>query len=225
MNIQRKFIMIKYWLKLLKSNRSLPSAIYQLLLTDTNNELTYNGKNWAYQIKHILDECGLSYLWEVQDPDLIDFKVIKNRILDIYKQTWYTSINNSKRLEYYSMYKHEFKQDIYLNKIQTNKFRIALSRFRLSSHDLAIEKGRHTNIPRENRKCTKCTMNCIESEYHFLLVCPVYRELRIKYFKPYYCHWPTLHKFESLMSIESPQSLNNVSKFIYHAMKLRKNDT
>ena len=33
---------------------------------------------------------------------------IKPRIFDTYKQSWYSSINNSNRLEMYSRYKHDF---------------------------------------------------------------------------------------------------------------------
>ena len=57
----------------------------------------------------------------------------------------------------------------YLSCISINKFRISLSRFRLSSHDSAIEKGRHSNIEREQRKCIYCNMKVIETEFHFLL--------------------------------------------------------
>ena len=44
-----------------------------------------------------------------------------------------------------------------------------------------------------------CNGTYIENEYHFLLVCPLYRDLRIKYFKAYYCRWPTLNEFDDLM--------------------------
>ena len=44
--------------------------------------------------------------------------------------------------------------ETYLETIHVNKFRVSLSKFRLSSHDLAIEKGRYDNINRENRHCT-----------------------------------------------------------------------
>jgi len=41
-------------------------------------------------------------------------------------------------------------------------------------------------------------MDKLECEYHVLLVCPKYRNLRINVCLHYYCHWPTYHKFESL---------------------------
>jgi len=48
---------------------------------------------------------------------------------------------------------------------------------------LAIEKGRHQNIARQERFCNKCTMNVLETEYHYLLVCPKFYNLRTKYIK------------------------------------------
>lgn len=142
-------------------------------------------------------------------------------MLDICTQNWYANINNSRRLSMYSLYKHEFNLENYLKCINYKKYRISLSKFRLSSHDLAIERGRYANIEVENRKCLNCNLNAIETEYHFLLVCPKYRELRRTLFKPYYCHWPTLQKFETLMICKSKKTLNNLAKFIYLAFQMR----
>ena len=36
---------------------------------------------------------------------------------------------------------------IFLVNISMNKFRIAITKFRLSSHNLAIEQGRHDGTP------------------------------------------------------------------------------
>ena len=78
-----------------------------------------------------------------------------------------------------------------------------------------------TNITRNQRICTNCSMNIIECEYHVLLVCPKYRDLRIKLFPPYYCHWPTYNKFESLLCQNSKLVKEKIAKYIYHAHKLR----
>ena len=95
------------------------------------------------------------------------------------------------------------------------------TKFRLASHDLAIERGRYENIDRNERICRCCNGNFVESEYHFLLVCPFYRELRQRYMKPYYCHWPTLNKFEDLMCKRNKNTILNLSKFICFAFKSR----
>ena len=106
--ILRKIIMIRYWMKLLKSEDNfIPKQIYFMLKQDADNK-SYSGTNWAYQVKHILDSIGLSNIW-IQQYDIdIPFNLIKQRILDIYIQTWYVAVNNSNRLLLYSRYKHEF---------------------------------------------------------------------------------------------------------------------
>ena len=71
--------------------------VYNTLLTDANNNSTYNGMNWANQIKTILNNIGMSNLWNNQSVVYINYASIKQRILDIYKQTWYAKINNSSR--------------------------------------------------------------------------------------------------------------------------------
>ncbi len=56
----------------------------------------------------------------------------------------------------------------------------ALSSFRLSSHDLNIERLRHRRVPRHQRLCTCCTLNVVEDELH-VLECPAYAGLRVTY--------------------------------------------
>ena len=139
----------------------------------------------------------------------------------MYSQKWYADINNSSRLQSYCIYKHDFKQEKYLDDILETKYRIALSRFRTSSHSLFIETGRYDNTARTERLCKTCNTNQVEDEYHFLLLCPAYRELRRKYFKPYFCHWPTINKFEALMSATTKKAISKLAHFIYFASKLR----
>ena len=126
------------------------------------------------------------------------FHYIRQRIVDTYQQSWYSEINNSSRLESYCFFKHNFELEKYLTLNIDQKYKLALTRFRTSSHSLLIETGRYENIPREQRICQSCNIYKIENEFHFLLVCPKYRELRQKYFKPYFCHWPTWKKLETI---------------------------
>ena len=106
---------------------------------------------------------------------------------------------------------------------QRAKIQDTLARLGTSSHDLKIEKGRHHNIQRELRFCENCNQKEIENEYHFLLICPKYMELRQKYLNKYYYTWPMVHKFKCLLSQTAPKLLNNLGKYIYFANKLRTN--
>lgn len=218
----RKIRMIKYWIKLLSlGENTVPRKVYMMLKHDAANNISYNGANWAFQIKSLLDKLGLTYVWLQQGDITIPFSLIKQRILDLYKQTWYAEINNSNRLLMYSRFKHELDFENYLDFIPEKKYKIALTKFRLSSHDLAIERGRFENIQRSDRLCKYCNLGLVENEYHFLLTCPLYKDLRKKFLPNFYCHWPTLNKFDDLMLKKSKSMVLRLSKYIYFAMKLR----
>ena len=216
--------MIKYWIKIVNLNEnSLVKSAYIVIKNDAERNISYNGNNWAFQIKELLNKIGMANVWFQQNEIEISYYHIKQRIIDLYHQTWYTEINNSSRLSTYSLFKHTFECEKYLDYISEDKYRIAYARFRCSSHDLLVETGRYTNIPRNERICKNCTMNVIDNEYHLLLTCPKYSALRKEYIKRYYIQWPTLQKFENLMCLKSRKTIQNIAKYIYSAMKLHIN--
>ena len=45
-----------------------------------------------------------------------------------------------------------------------------------------IETGRYNNTPLDNRKCTICNTYVLEDEFHFIMSCPNYINLRAKRF-------------------------------------------
>ena len=57
--------------------------------------------------------------------------------------------------------------------------RTALTKFRLSNHELMIEKGRHQGLEENQRICPTCR-NEIETEQHFLINCTTYQVHREK---------------------------------------------
>ena len=69
---------------MLEDTNSLDAA--HMLKNDTDNR-TYTGLNWAYQIKSIFDNIGLINIWVQQFEINIRHNLIKQRILDMYKQT------------------------------------------------------------------------------------------------------------------------------------------
>ena len=67
--------------------------------------------------------------------------------------------------------------------IKNTKNRIMLSKFRLSSHDLEIERGRYGNksVKTEKRYCKFCKSNkilIVKDEFHFLMICPLHKTRR-----------------------------------------------
>ena len=192
-----------------------------MLLDDTITGNNYNGQNLAFQIKNMLNNLGFSHVWNNQEQNDIPFNEIKQRIIDQANQEILMANTTSSKLVTYCLFKLDTSCESYLNKITLNKYKFALSRFRLSSHNLTLETGRYYNIPKENRICTFCNMNKIESEYHFLLVCPLYAELRRQYLPQYYCRWPSLTKFKNLMQSKSEKVIKRLSKYIFFAQNKR----
>ncbi len=106
-------------------------------------------------------------------------------------------------------------------KIQNRKLRNIIAKLRLSSHQLNIETGRHRNIERNNRKCIVCPKDELEDEYHFVLICPAYSNLRTKYVKPYYYKRPNMYKFVQLLNSDNTTTLKHLAVYCKNAFKLR----
>ena len=106
--------------------------------------------------------------------------------------------------------------------MKVNKFRVALSKFRVSSHRLEIKVGRWTKpnkTPIENLKCRIC--GTVEDEFHFLFECPLYVDLRIKHLKRYYRNRPNMLKLQELMLSNNIAEIRNLSMFVEKAFKIR----
>ena len=56
-------------------------------------------------------------------------------------------------------------------------------------------------------------MNVTENEFHFVLVCPFYRDLRIKLLPCYYYTWPTVTKFKLLMQNKQCGVVKKLAKY------------
>ena len=85
-----------------------------MLKEDTDQNCNCNGKNWASQIKQLLQEHGFNCL-AIADRNRDTSCCLKLRIFDNYKQSWYGNINNSPRLKAYSIFKHNFELEKYLD--------------------------------------------------------------------------------------------------------------
>ena len=84
---------------------------------------------------------------------------------------------------------------------------IALCKFRTSNHPLEVESKRYTRplIPKFMRKCTHCNLNESGNEYHFLLVCHFFNDLRTKYIPLKYTNRVNFIKVLDLLSSKDKQ--------------------
>ena len=125
-------------------------------------------------------------------------------------------------------FKSNYNSEINASSVKNIKHKIGLCRFRVSSHNLMIEKGRHfrPKIERQERKCPCCELN-VEDECHFLTECPIYATERNELFttiRESSCHFDNMtnvQKFIFIMSNEDEIILKKVAKFIFTSMKSR----
>ncbi len=80
------------------------------------------------------------------------------------------------KLRTYKTFKLQFKQEIYLSEIKDYRYIIALARFHINSHNLAIETAWYLKPKLEVnlRKCTYCDSHETEDEVHFLNKCTLF---------------------------------------------------
>jgi hypothetical protein len=59
----------------------------------------------------------------------------------------------------------------YLIYVTNSHHRKALTKLRISAHDLAIERGRYKGQNLEERICSQCSSDEVEDEIHFVTKC------------------------------------------------------
>lgn len=218
--VVRQIRIIKYWYKICKTPDTLLFRLYNM-----KNDQGKFINSWTLNVHRLLENIGFNFLIDNNTLSLSDINCVVQRIYDIYVQNWFSELDDSNKLASYRHYKKSFELEKYISCVTNSKLDLALTRFRCSAHRLLIEEGRYRNIPRDHRTCTHCNMNLIENEYHFLLVCPKYRELRNKMLPRYFCSWPNINKFISLLSSNNTSCIKKLANYIFIANKKREETT
>ena len=181
-------------------------------------------ENWASEIRSILYRYGFGYVWENQQVECIDsfLNAFEQRVKDCDLQRWSDSLSNMPKLTTYSLLKSQLNPEPYLTLCIPFKIRSAIAKFRISNNNLEIETGRHENLEVNGRLCKLCAsvnMLNVEDEYHVLMVCPFYQDLRNVYIENQLpCN---IHSFISIMSTNDESRLIKLGCFINNMFILR----
>ena len=105
-----------------------------------------------------------------------------------------------------------------------------IARFRVSSHNLKIETGRHDipKTPVEERICEKCTSKEVEDEIHCLLTCSLHLGPRIEMINKVLTFIPDFNclnkteQFETILSSKEPAVIYALGNFLNEIMQLPK---
>ena len=113
---------------------------------------------------------------------------IKQRIIDQCLQEQNAKICSSSKLSFFQNFYILNNRASYVDKLINKCDRSTISKIRLSAHQLAIEKGRYSNVPKSERFCLACNNHVLEDEEHFLLQCQAYSVLRYPMYNRVFLH-------------------------------------
>lgn len=165
---------ISFWLHIMESDQhGLLRQTYSSLLSQEHKE----ENKWLLFVREFLTSSGFKHVWQNQStihPARLKHALTKH-VETQFVRLWRTKKEgNSSKLQFYKGVSHDYSLQPYL--LLTQEHRQAMSKLRISAHDLEIEKGRYTGTPREERLCRNCGV--VEDELHFLDSCTMYAHLR-----------------------------------------------
>jgi len=214
-----KVKVIKYWLKIISSpDTSLVKACYEMMY-----RLSSNGRiNWATKVKNLLYSNGFGFVWEQQSVDNphLFLKEFRTRLEDCFYQNWNTLLEELPKLRLYKQYKLCYVPENYLLCNIPRRFRVDLAKFRVCSSKLEVETGRYLGVPLEDRKCKLCldsNFECIEDEFHVLIICPSYSSIR----EIYLGNVATMYDFVNIMSNQEMEFQIRLAHFVHYMFMLR----
>lgn len=189
----------------------------------TDLALLPNKVNWASLVRDLLMSLGFYEVWLNQGVGNYDvfIAIFKQRLTDTFIQGWQERLRISTRAVFYNCIA-SFQFQPYLENVNILKYSQAISKLRMSSHRLEIESGRWVrpnSIPLNERICLVCGI--LEDEYHFVLECKMYQNLRKKFISSYFWKRPNMFKFVELIQSRNVNQMRKLSAFIYQAFKYR----
>ena len=204
--LKQQILALKYWIRLI----SLPRSCYLRIVYNSLASLDFIGEtNWCSHIRSLLFRTNYRDVWENHRVENANRLIKQGKLClnNTYKVDWSIKARNSIKLRTYIKFKFDRSLKEYLFYIPFTRWMKALSRLRMSSHMLEIERGRHVKpqkIPLEQRiSCQRCTSNSVDDEIIFLINCSYFATQR------------TSLLAESKLHNTEFDSLSNNDKFIY----------
>ena len=163
------------------------------------HEKDFFHSKWLLSIKNIFHECDRVDVWLDQQAPFNIAKVIKLKLIENYKLLWKESVFNSPKCLNYRIFKKEFHYENYFNILPID-LAIPFFHFRSLNHKMPIEWGRFLGPVRDDRICELCSLHRLGDEYHYVLECTDFEDLRNVDLPRDLFARPNTVKFEHLMS-------------------------
>ena len=187
------------------------------------------------RLHHLGFKTWYGKVWELAQMHGIDLNCdynkaeVKSLVISTFKTNWLYALNDIAKntlLRTYSTFKYDFKFEPFIYMVKYPKYRIAIAKFRTSSHTLENVGGIPNRKPLvAERLCHLCRV--VEDEIHFLRSCPLYYDERRALFNTVISKCPQFslmreqESFVFFLTSEDADILSWTGKFIYNALKKR----
>ena len=220
--IARYVRILKFWLKIVNNKANpLVCKVYEQMYNSCEFRST---KNWAHDVKELLQMVGLNCFWinqKVNNPNKF-LSTVYQTLIDQYCTTWHRSLSDSVDGRLYMLIKIKPTFSEYLDYICKINCRTSLVHFFVKNIPIPVVSGKwHNRRPYQERLCTVC--NTLGDEYHFVLTCNINIELRKKYISVYFWKKPSMFKFIKLLTSQSKKRMCNLAQFLNESLKLINN--
>ncbi|MES9880789.1 MAG: reverse transcriptase family protein [Sedimenticola sp.] len=175
-----------------RSINMIPTRLNKSIFRWSTEKCNRRCNNWSYRVIDMLKSFGSDIFCRIDQ--FISKAQVLNTVLplltDKYISQWSADVSRvdsrtgrgGNKLRLYMTFKHEYCVESYCKQVFNRSHRGALSKFRSGTAPIALEHGRYTGLPVNERYCFNCN-NVVEDEKHVLLVCPLYDNIRIDLFE------------------------------------------
>ena len=212
--------MINFWISLISGKKDkLSFKIYNLCL------LLYKDKSlkfdWLAFIEKIINDCGEGIVFREQlNLDTKWLKIvflprIKSILQDQYIQKWQLEVENCSKCFYYQHFNFKPCLQNYLRKMPADIW-TPIVKLKTANHRLPIELYSWDLLfkERNERLCTICDLKEVGDEYHYVMICPIFREAREEFFTKYFRTKPSVFKYIELINSTNFKVLKGLAKFL-----------
>lgn len=221
--------MIKYLSHVNNTTSPILQAVYAVSV-----QLASKGYNsWFYSVSNLLKLMNHENFLTLPQCDMFSGALsVKKSLQEKYDDVWKVerqAQSQKGKLDLYASLKETPGIAIHLDKSSVNKYRVALTMMRTSSHKFPIEVGRYQKITRNNRLCP-FGCNILGNETHYMFECrhplieriylPIVNETEM--FNPRFKCMTIKEKCKYLLSNNDPKIINLAGKLCFKLHEMYK---
>ena len=178
--------MTSFWLKIKYCKKPKFSLIMCSLLSKYHDDTLDEKLKWPSKIKSILDENELTYMWfdpflKIESSKLL----LKQKCNDNFIQRWKEKLAINSQCKVYKLFKQSPKIERYLTDLR-NPLLTNFIQFITRVHHLPVTADRFIqNDDPKSKICSKCNLDEIGDESHYLFTCTYFSNDRSKFLSPF----------------------------------------